>query len=394
MLYIREHKCVTCPKFVSTFAKVPLPLNDNVRKRASRIRKRSKSTQPIDFPPPPLKEDLTDATVRGFSADVQVENFIETACAVCGLLTLVSDLLPLSEAKFDSSLLSPIIPVTRRERRAPSDSIEPLSGLVLLSGYDGICKSCSQELSEGKVPTDSLANGLWIGEVPKELQGLSWTEKMLISHIKHNICTVKVHVSGMSKMKANVVSHSLPMPKIYNALPPPCEDLDEVLAFIYIGPNVPTAREFQRTPMLVCRNRVKVALEWLKLNHSDYADLNISYKNLDEYPEDEPPVVVNYTMSMDTNKDSESTAVNDTEEDDGVEGGQCPFVVHGLTGTYLDHLGKVRPHEITARAVEHFKSQGKALGIGQAPQPESIYDNPQLYPQMFLWLFPYGYGGL
>ncbi|RPD67882.1 hypothetical protein L226DRAFT_548735 [Lentinus tigrinus ALCF2SS1-7] len=191
----------------------------------------------------------------------------------------------------------------------------------------------------------------------------------------------------MSKMKANVVSHSLPMPKIYDALPPPCEDLDEVLAFIYIGPNVPTA-------MLVRRNRVKITLEWLKLNHSDYADLNISYKNLDEYPEDEPPVVVNYTMSMDTNKDSESTAVNDTEEDDGVKGGQCPFVVHGLTGTYLDHLGKVRPHEITARAVEHFKSQGKALGIGQAPQPESIYDNPQLYPQMFPWLFPYGYGGL
>ncbi|TFK80214.1 hypothetical protein K466DRAFT_457428, partial [Polyporus arcularius HHB13444] len=47
-----------------------------------------------------------------------------------------------------------------------------------------------------------------------------------------------------------------------------------------------------------------------------------------------------------------------------------------------------------ARAVEHFKSQGKALGIGQAKQPESIYDNPQLYPQMFPWLFPYGYGGL
>ena len=73
--------------------------------------------------------------------------------------------------------------------------------------------------------------------------------------------------------------------------------------------------------------------------------------------------------------------------------GFCPFIVHGLTGSNLEQLGHSRPHEITARAVEYFKSGGKVLGIGQAEQPESIYDNPQLYPQMFPWLFPYGLGG-
>jgi len=36
------------------------------------------------------------------------------------------------------------------------------------------------------------------------------------------------------------------------------------------------------------------ALEWLKLNYRDYADLEISYKNLESYPEDSPPVVINY----------------------------------------------------------------------------------------------------
>ena len=58
---------------------------------------------------------------------------------------------------------------------------------------------------------------------------------MIISRVKHNMCIVKVHMSGMSKMKANVVSHSLPMPKIYQALPPAREDLDDVLALLYIG---------------------------------------------------------------------------------------------------------------------------------------------------------------
>ncbi|KAI0371851.1 hypothetical protein BV20DRAFT_917456, partial [Pilatotrama ljubarskyi] len=198
----------------------------------------------------------------------------------------------------------------------------------------------------------------------------------------------------MSKLRANVVSHSLPMPKIYSVLPPRCDELSEVLAFLYLGPNKPTAKEYRRTPMLVRRNKVADALEWLKLNHVDYADLKISQENLASYPEDEPPVIVNYTQSMESNKDPEATAVNNVEEDEGAEDGACPFVVHGLTGASLEHMGKVRPHEITARAVEHFKSGGKVLGIGQAAEPESLYHNPQLYPQMFPWLFPYGLGGL
>ena len=40
--------------------------------------------------------------------------------------------------------------------------------------------------------------------------------------------------------------------------------------------------------MLVRRNRVVKALERLKLNHIDYADLNISYNNLAAYLENEP----------------------------------------------------------------------------------------------------------
>ena len=135
--------------------------------------------------------------------------------------------------------------------------------------------------------------------------------------------------------------------------------------------------------MLVRRNKVADALEWLKLNHIDYADLEISYDNIKSYPEDEPPVIVNHSKSMESNVDSEASAVNASEEDEGADDGVCPFVVHGLTGASLEHMGKVRPYEITARAIEHFKSGGKVLGIGQSAEPESIYNNPQLHPQMF-----------
>ena len=46
-------------------------------------------------------------------------------------------------------------------------------------------------------------------------------------------------------MHANAISFSNPMPKIYNVLPPPIEEMDEVLAFIYTGPCKPTKADFQ-----------------------------------------------------------------------------------------------------------------------------------------------------
>ena len=52
------------------------------------------------------------------------------------------------------------------------------------------------------------------------------------------------------------------MPKIYNVLPPPIEEMDEVLAFIYTGPCKPTKADFQRTPLLVRCLKVSKALHW------------------------------------------------------------------------------------------------------------------------------------
>ena len=34
------------------------------------------------------------------------------------------------------------------------------------------------------------------------------------------------------------------------------------------------------------------------------------------------------------------------------------------------------------------------LAVGHGSGPESIYNNPHLYSQMFPWLFPYGLGGI
>jgi hypothetical protein len=235
----------------------------------------------------------------------------------------------------------------------------------------------------------SLANGKWLGKIPEALKDLSYTEQLIIARIRHNRCIVRVS-SGMHKMRANAITFANPIPKVYDVLPPPIEELDEVLAFIYTGPCQPTREDFERTPLLVRRNKVRAALDWLKLNHSDYYDLEISQRNLNKYPEDKPPVVIDYRQSF-INKDPESTAVNDIEEEDGTETGACPFVVHGLTG---DEYSTKSIKALKAIALKHLTGNGKILAIGHASHPESIYNNPQLFPQMMPWLFPYGLGGI
>jgi hypothetical protein len=49
------------------------------------------------------------------------------------------------------------------------------------------------------------------------------------------------------------------------------------------------------------------ALEWLKLNHVNYNDLDIAYEELDRYPKDVPPVSIEYQHS-ETNKRPEGTS--------------------------------------------------------------------------------------
>ncbi|KAI0038188.1 hypothetical protein FA95DRAFT_1505989, partial [Auriscalpium vulgare] len=137
------------------------------------------------------------------------------------------------------------------ERNSPNDPILIEKGPILDKACSRICKPCLDILQKGKIPSQALANGNWIGQVPPQLQGLSFTEKMLIARVCRNGCVIKVQASGQYKMVANAVMYGMPMPRIYSVLPPRADELDDVMAFVYIGPTRPTTREHRRTPFLV-----------------------------------------------------------------------------------------------------------------------------------------------
>ncbi|PBK94414.1 hypothetical protein ARMGADRAFT_1045769 [Armillaria gallica] len=178
-------------------------------------------------------------------------------------------------------------------------------------------------------------------------------------------------------MIAHAVAFESLTPKIYTFLPPPVEELDDVLAIMFTSPKKPVKSDYKCTPLLVWHNIVARALNWLKLNHCDYTDVGVSVDNLNGYPEDVPPILIQY-KSMGSNKPPEATSVFDIAEEDDTESGQCPFIVYGLFG-----------HDIATQTTEEMK-----LMAMQSNRPESIYNNPTLYPAMFPWLFPYGLGGI
>jgi predicted CxxxxCH...CXXCH cytochrome family protein len=103
---------------------------------------------------------------------------------------------------FDRSLLeSDSASISRQPRSSVSADIKPVYGPIIATGCDKIYNTCSNSLCHSKVPKNALVNASWLGNVPHELQGLSFTENMLIARICHNCCVVKVSKSGMYKMQ-------------------------------------------------------------------------------------------------------------------------------------------------------------------------------------------------
>ncbi|KZV59501.1 hypothetical protein PENSPDRAFT_595331, partial [Peniophora sp. CONT] len=291
---------------------------------------RDSQEQPA-FPPKPPSESLKRRIISDFCEEMSPDNVIEEGCAVCGCLHLSKDMVGLTEDLFDWDLLrDPSHRITRAERRRQTDPLTNIAGPVLAPNCKKVCPSCLKSLKKDRVPKLALVNGNWVGEVPPELQGLTLLEQMMIARLRHNACVLKVHASGQYKMKANAVMFSVPMPKVYKALPPSKEELEEIVAFIFIGPTRPTEEMHARLPSFVRRERVRKALEWLKLNHEDYSDLEISYENLNTYPEAGPPVIPDYRPQW-VEKELENKAVHELEDWSSVEEGECPLIVHTLT---------------------------------------------------------------
>lgn len=254
-------------------------------------------------------------------------------------------------------------------------------------------RDCAENVLGRKITKNSLANGLWLGEVPIVLTELTFAEQLLIARIRINRFAVKVE-SGMYKTKCNIIAFENPVPQIYDTLPPPTSDIEETFAVMFIKSKPPSEQDFSEVPVYnVQRDKVQKALEWLKLNHVDYENVFISHDILKQYPENGSPVPIIHLKPEDvtTNKHPESTSVNDTELEEGVTDGPCVAIMHGLTDTGAPIKTWTK---LVGDALHHLKNGEDLLVLGHTDTPQRLFKNEQLYSSAFPRLFPYGMGGI
>jgi hypothetical protein len=157
-----------------------------------------------------------------------------------------------------------------------------------------ICADCWTSLAKEKVPKFSVANKAWIGDVPKELQGLTIPEQRLIALYRHNSCIVKLHSSfhsaatAQSAIKGNCISFPQDVVNIATSLPLQLEDLCDSLKIIFVGCRIPDRNQLKYV-LTVRKSKVSKALQWLKQNNSLYRTVLINQSTIDTFPQDDVP---------------------------------------------------------------------------------------------------------
>ena len=136
----------------------------------------------VKFPPFPPSKRLMHKIISGFCNDTHPSKFEETGCAVCGQLVVMSKLIKLTDVKCS---LDPLvrIGVTRVPRNSMDDPIKEINGPIIDENCKHVCLECISFLEKKVMPPMALANGLWVGNVPKELSDLTFVERLLVSRV-------------------------------------------------------------------------------------------------------------------------------------------------------------------------------------------------------------------
>lgn len=119
---------------------------------------------PPIFPPVPPTKVLRHEIITGMCNDVDPVQIEESGCAVCGQLTLNTELTPIKDLELNWELLKRP-GVTRKERFSDDDHIEELDGPIFADNCRHVCVDCEARLRSNTLPLFSLANELWIGEI-------------------------------------------------------------------------------------------------------------------------------------------------------------------------------------------------------------------------------------
>ena len=262
------------------------------------------------FMKPPRRE-VVDGAIAHF---IDCTGNLELAVGVCAVCARETNVAELNPYRLDC------IPNPHRLQPAvvhPRHNI--INGMLLHPGGIGddgrasVCGECLRALNMDRMPALSLANGMWIGEVPHELAYLTLPERLLIAKYFPAAYIVKLYPKKRggrqwdkrqmySGLRGNVSTYQLDQAQIASMidgtiLPQQMEVLAATIGITFVGPK--NLRE-RGLPELfkVRRSRVQKALEWLKRNNPLFLNVMISSSRLAELPENDVPYELRATTKF------------------------------------------------------------------------------------------------
>lgn len=274
-------------------------------------------------------------------------------CAVCAQRVLVKDTgmqrLPIGDLLVRTSLIpSPSHP----SHSVPGTLVEGL--LLERKGVDGdgpsavanVCNGCVRDLSQttSQPPPYSLANNLWVGPIPWQLQVLTFPEQQLIALLYPRVYVIKLFPKDrraqyeectlQTALRGNVSTYALNMAKIADMvdgrlMPRPPAILANLISITFVGRGR-LQKNHLRTTYRVRRQVVADALRWLKSHNRYYYNIDISDARLASLPEDDVPDELLAVVNQ-----MENPEILDQENDDYVPayGDEQPTG----TGTYFKY---------------------------------------------------------
>ncbi|KAJ7720686.1 hypothetical protein B0H16DRAFT_1230563, partial [Mycena metata] len=210
-------------------------------------------------------------------------------------------------------------------------------------------------------------------------------------------------------VKGHIIVYPQRPSSIAQSLPPSLDDIITPICVIFVGSS-PPSEEWLRTkatPLIVRKEKVLKALEWLKIHNHLYADIPITIYPinravLDSLPEESilpfriqhilPSAGIDATTS-DYVPGSSALPANVPNVSDILAPPPSDVPFQSVVVTDVD--GNAPSADLRAAALCHMKKpDGNYVELPHDKQPANEFNNPHLFPMMYPTLFPYGLGGM
>ncbi|KAG1824209.1 hypothetical protein EV424DRAFT_1471943 [Suillus variegatus] len=152
-----------------------------------------------------------------------------------------------------------------------------------------VCSQCKCSLTQEKIPSLVLANGLFHGALPDQFCDLTWVEEKICA-----IYSITAHITRLFQSSdpsqpkifhGNTCAHDMNVMSTASVLPQTPADINGFLSVVFIDPQKFDPKHMG-TLFRICKQKIWSFLVWLKNHNCLYADIELDLSILEQYPAD------------------------------------------------------------------------------------------------------------